>query len=231
VVVRGARACSLKNALYYTHIGVARANERTPKERSAPRRLCRVANESTLEFKVARSKIPRRISRRNHRHRIPVFSCKFTPLQPRSRLLLSSLLRRVARFCLRVLNSRRVAPRRSFPCRRRRRVFCLSAGPCERLGISIRRHVSTAFFRMPRGRSEADETCRSDGIFFYDFSRFFDAGREMRSLLDVCRNRTYFECELFTTATVGTYSSGSYTMNVICERNIDVASRNNEKLQ
>lgn len=95
-------------------------------------------------------------------------------------------------------------------------ILCLSAGPCERLGISIRRRVSTAFFRMPRGRSEADETCGSNGIFFYDFSRFFDAGREMRSLPVRMLNRTYFECELSFTTTAQSERHGSGSLRRTC---------------
>lgn len=84
--------------------------------KSAARRdaLSRRQQRADVEISVASWKTSRRIARRNHRHRILAFSCKFAPLQPRSRFF-PPLLRRVVRFCLRVLNSRRVAPRRPSP--------------------------------------------------------------------------------------------------------------------
>lgn len=116
MVAREARACSLKNALYYTYRGCASERARSDRTRRAATPLSRRRQRADVRISVAAlGNAEKNRPGRNHRHRIPVFSCKFAPLQPHGRALLPPLLRRVVLFCLRVLNSRRVAPRRPSP--------------------------------------------------------------------------------------------------------------------
>lgn len=175
--------CSLKNMLHYIiYIGVARANERVSEECSAPRRLCCVAEISVAE----------RITRRNYRHRIPVFSCKFTPLQPRS---CSPSSFPTTRFSP-LPPCSQLASRRSFLVVVASFVCCWSVRTVGEL-------VFDAAFLRPfyaAGQVRDQRNMREQRNFFYDFSRFFNTEREMRLLLIRMLNWTYFECELsFTT--------------------------------
>jgi len=145
-------------------------NEHTPKEQRAATPLSRrqqMSRRDATSKVEERSKMLRRIARRNHRHRILVFSCKFTPLQPwspRFAFLLSSDALLVFAFVFLTCVASFFSPSSS-----RLLSVCWSV---RTLGISIRRRISTTFFRMPRGRSETDETCRSNGIFSTTFPAF-----------------------------------------------------------
>lgn len=139
-------------------------------------------------------------ARRNHRHREFTYFHANSHRRSPTVFLLSSSLRRSFAFAFLT----RVASRS--PCHRRH-VFCLSASPRKTAPrISIRRRAFTAFFRMPRGSSEAVETCRGNRIFSTTFPAFSTPGRVMHPLHGrrvYTLSRTYLECESsFTTITV-----------------------------
>lgn len=72
-----------------------------------------------------------------------------------------------------------------------------------------------AFFRMPPGRSEANETYGSDGIFSTTFPGFFDAGREAVATYVCSTGRTSnANRRLPYAAAAGAHRSNSYMTDI-----------------
>lgn len=148
------------------YIGIARIRENT--QRAVTPLSLDYRQRTDAGISVALSETPRKIARRNHRHQVPRSIFMQIPRCIAAYLLFSACSF-ASTFLTRVV-SRRVVLRATPSRLLSLRWFAQTAR------ISIRRRVSTGFFRMPRGRSEADETRGSNGISSTTFPAFSAPG-------------------------------------------------------